>query len=100
MGIAILRANLLNLTNASHTIERVVKEAVAQKIIVTRNAKYVSFFLDKSTTKMMQSRPVYCRLMVITEAFDWAMFFTGQTDTAGSESGETYTKQVLAVLKL
>ena len=90
---------VLNWTNISRTIERVAKEAVAQKIIVTRNAKYVSFFLDESTTKMMQSRPVYCGLMVITEAFDWAMFFSGQIDTAGSESGETYTKQVLAALK-
>ena len=90
---------LLNLTNASHTIERVAKEAVAQKIIVTRNAKYISFFLEKSTTKKIQSRLVYCGLMVIAEAFDWAMFFAGQTDTAGLESRETYTKQVLAVLK-
>ena len=47
----------------------------------------------------MQSRPVYCGLMVITEAFNWEMFFAGQTNTAGLESGETYTKQVLAVLK-
>ena len=47
----------------------------------------------------MQSKPVYCGLMVITEAFDWAMFFAGQTYTAGSESGETYTKQMLAVSK-
>ena len=70
-----------------------------KKIIITRNAKYVSLFLDESTRKKMQSRPVYYGLMVITEAFDWAMFFAGQTDTAGSESGETYTKQVLAVLK-
>ena len=89
---------LLNRKNVSRTIERVAKEAVAQKIIVTRNAKYVSFFLDDSTTKKMQSRPVYCRLMVITEAYDLAMFFAGQTDTAGSESGETNTKQVLTVL--
>ena len=75
---------LLNRTNVSRTIERVAKEAVAQKTIVTRNAKYVSLFLDESTTKKMQSRPVYCGLMVVTEAFDWEMFFAGQTDTAGS----------------
>ena len=88
---------LLDRTNVSRTVGRIGDEAIAQKKVLVSKAKLSSIFLDESTTQNMKSRPVFCGAMTIDEYFNWMMFFVGQTDTAGSETGQTYFNKVKEV---